>query len=168
MPFVSSGLFRVNANHHTLDVWLIHRCKACGRTWNLEVHERTHPRALPPALLHGYQTNDPALALACAHDMRLLRSAGVTADYAGVPIAVDGPRIALSAGRPQVAIEVRADHALPIRMQRILRETLSLSAKAFRQGVSSGLIVCPAADVLRARYAPGLCVLLTGDIVEAP
>lgn len=37
MSFLNSGQFRVNANGHCLDVWLIYKCESCEATWNMEI-----------------------------------------------------------------------------------------------------------------------------------
>mgnify|MGYP001041365889 FL=1 len=35
--YESTGSFRVNANGKRIDVWLIFRCKSCGRTYSLAI-----------------------------------------------------------------------------------------------------------------------------------
>lgn len=157
-PFVSSGLFRVNANHHLLDIWLIYRCADCGRTWNLTVHERVRPHALDPARLHGFQVNDAAMAEACAHDRALLARAGAVADYAAVPLVIHGPDVDITPDMEADTVALDCAHAIDVRVQRILREKLGLSANALRQHADAGLIRCDGADVRRARFVPGMRV----------
>ena len=56
-----SGKFRVNANGMLLDVWLLLRCAACGRTSKVPVCERVDVQSLGPARLRAYESNDPAM-----------------------------------------------------------------------------------------------------------
>jgi hypothetical protein len=74
--FTSSGLFRVNAQQKTLDVWLIFKCAQCKATWNLTIFSSVSPRTLPPALLDGFHRNDEKLAMRYATDMALIRKNG--------------------------------------------------------------------------------------------
>lgn len=158
--FRSSGQFRVNANHHLLDVWLIHRCEMCGRTWNMEVAERVRPRDLPPVLLDGYQQNDPALALHCAHDSALLRKNRVKAVYNGVPFAVEGPVPAMDALDGPAVVRIDCEHAPDLRLAQVLRSKLGISSTAFRALAEAGRVRCPAAEARRARFVPGMEVIL--------
>lgn len=74
--FVSSNLFRMNAQKRNLDVWLIYKCERCGCTWNMTVHTRIKPQDLPPEHLRGYEGNDPGLARQWAMNIPLLRQNG--------------------------------------------------------------------------------------------
>lgn len=159
-PFVSSGLFRVNANHHVLDIWLIHRCSVCSRSWNMEIYERVRPFDLSPEALHGFQINDAALAWQCAHDPALLLKNRVVADYTNVPILVDGPKVDLNALDAPLVITLVSDIALPIRLSCILREKLLLSSSALKRLAENGGIEYPGADVRKARFVPGMRIIL--------
>jgi hypothetical protein len=75
--YASSGLFRVNAQRKSLDVWLIYKCKKCNTTWNLTVLSRVTTGSVPPDLLHGFHENDSALAKRYATDMAVLKRNGV-------------------------------------------------------------------------------------------
>ena len=59
--FLPSDQIRVNAQKKLLDVWLIHRCRDCGRTWNMEVFERVSPKQLDRNLYNRLLGNDAAL-----------------------------------------------------------------------------------------------------------
>lgn len=74
--FVSSGLFRVNANKRKLDVWLVYRCTRCGASWNLPIYERVSAGKLPPREREGFAQNDAALARQYAMDTALLARHG--------------------------------------------------------------------------------------------
>lgn len=74
--FVSSGLFRVNANKRKLDVWLVYRCARCGASWNLPIYERVSVGRLSPEEREGFAQNDAALARQYAMDAALLARHG--------------------------------------------------------------------------------------------
>lgn len=159
-PFVSSGLFRVNANHHILDIWLVHRCTTCDRTWNMEIHERIHPRKLKPALLTGYQVNDPALAMQCAHNRSLHLRAGVEAEYANVPFAIEGPEVDLETLDAPLDIILQCEQSLNVRVQRLLREKLALSGTGVKRLIADGTITCQETNLLKAKLMPGLRITI--------
>lgn len=43
--YICSGLFRVNAQHKYLDIWLIYKCSNCDSTWNSTIYSRVNPKA---------------------------------------------------------------------------------------------------------------------------
>lgn len=157
--FHSSGLFRVNANHHRLDVWLIYRCEACEASWKLTLHERVLPRALNPDLYAGYLQNDDALARQCAFDSALLARAGATPDWAGLAFSVEGPAIDPARLTEAVTVQITCDVPAPLRLEKLLREKLGLSASALKRLVETGRIDC-GGDPRRLRFHPGITVRL--------
>ena len=74
--FASSGLFRVNAQRKSLDVWLIYNCIKCKTTWNLTVKSRVAPGAIPAELLRGFHENNTDLAMIYATDKALIKRNG--------------------------------------------------------------------------------------------
>jgi hypothetical protein len=44
--YVSSGLFRVNAQQKSLDIWLVYRCTTCKSTWNMTIYSRINPKSI--------------------------------------------------------------------------------------------------------------------------
>lgn len=158
--FGSSGLFRVNANHHVLDVWLIYRCKVCEATWKMAVEERVRPRALEPALLYGYQRNDGALAERVAHDRALHAKSRAVARYDAVPLAVEGPAVPLEALEEPVRVVIACAHALDVRISRIFMEKTGLSGTAYRKLVEAGRIQAPGLDLKKARFVSGMEVMI--------
>lgn len=159
-PFVSSGLFRVNANHHQLDVWLVYRCAHCERTWNMTIHTRVSPRALDAALYDGYLQNDAELAFRCAHDRQLLRANNATPVYDDVPMTVEGECPALDSLSETHHIALLCAVEPELRVERILRMKLGLSRSALKKLADSGRIVCEGLDVMKAKYRAGLVLTL--------
>lgn len=131
--FVSSGRFRVNANKKKLDVWLVYRCDVCGASWNLPVHERVNPSSLPKATLEGYLKNNPALARQYTMDAALLVRHGC--EVRPPEIVVTGKDV--PEGRP-VQLVLQSAVPLPLRLDKLLRQKLGLSAKALEALLESG------------------------------
>ena len=104
----STERFRVNAQKRRLDVWLIYRCPGCGRRTNVDVHARTSPRALGPAL-DAYLRNDPEAARRVAFTVAAARR---PADPE-VPFVVERP--AWSEGRDlRVRLELTEPFSVPL------------------------------------------------------
>lgn len=72
-PFQCSGKVRLNANGRRLDAWLIYRCTACDRTWNLPLLDRVPVSEVPPGDLLAMQTSDPVWVETRAFDLVALR-----------------------------------------------------------------------------------------------
>jgi hypothetical protein len=68
-----AGKFRVNANGKLLDVWLLLRCEACGRTSKAPVHERIQVHSLERARRLAHEANDPAVVRELAMSTSLAR-----------------------------------------------------------------------------------------------
>lgn len=135
--FASSGLFRVNAQQKALDVWLIFKCPQCDTTWNCTILSRVNPASLPKDLLHGFHTNDPALAMRYATDAALLKRNGAVP---GVPeLTVLGPDVA---GETPVCIELDAPWPAAYKAAAAIRQKLGLSRSRFDQLCESGRLAC--------------------------
>ena len=74
--FASSGMFRVNAQKKSLDVWLIYKCRKCNTKWNLTVMSRVAPGAISLEMLNGFHENDEKLAMQYATDTTLIKKNG--------------------------------------------------------------------------------------------
>jgi len=78
--FASSDKFRLNAQQHKVDVWLIYKCVACDSTWNCTIIARRTAKEIGAVLYPRFQRNDKELAWACAFDFGLLARQGVQVD----------------------------------------------------------------------------------------
>ena len=135
--FASSGLFRVNAQQKTLDVWLIFKCPDCDTTWNCTILSRVNPRALPPDLLEGFHANDAELAIRYASDAALLKRNG---SEPGTPeIEVLGEKIDFT---EPVLIELTAEWPAEQKAAAAVREKLGISRSQFARLCDSGRIRC--------------------------
>lgn len=81
--FEPTGRFRVNANRRNLDVWLLLRCLACRRVLKATVAERAPVRSIAPAVLDGYQRNDPGLVAEVLADPSFRRRNRLALDFDG-------------------------------------------------------------------------------------
>ncbi|ANT48910.1 DUF1062 domain-containing protein [Mesorhizobium amorphae] len=159
-PYQCSGKFRVNANGKRIDAWLIYRCIDCDNSWNFGILERCNRRDIEPAVLQGFESNDPALAHRHAFDIVALRSrTGHVEEFAEV--AVDKRRLGDAPETPS-ALELRLALETPtsLRLDRLLAGELGISrsrlqaleerrslsvdpggAKALRKPVRTGTVV---------------------------
>lgn len=156
--FVSTGLFRVNAQKKRLDVWLIYRCATCGSVWNSAVISRGNARSVDREKLQRFQNNDAELACACALDASILKRNG--ARRGKVDFTVEG------AGLDGVAacqIDIECAQPLGLRLAAVLRRKLSLSRGELAHLVEEDIIgITDGSDVLSAKLQPRQVVVVRG------
>jgi len=131
--FVSSGLFRVNAQQKNLDVWLIYKCSICAATWNLTVLSRVNPRSIAPETLQGFHSNDADLAMRYASDISLIKQSG--GEPMSPVIAIEGPTVDLT---EPVRIHLGVEYPTEVKVLTILRDQLGLSRSALEGMYESG------------------------------
>ncbi len=159
--FNSSGLFRVNAQKKSLDIWLIYKCAHCQSTWNMTVHSRISPQALSTDTLERYYANDATLARQCASDLNLLRKNG--AEYVPPSYRIVGDAL------PQTPVQLHltSSHPCAARVSALLRDRLGLSHRQYEQLIDNGqLRAADGCDLKKARLNHGIRLVVTlGDIV---
>ena len=133
--YICSGLFRVNAQKKTLDIWLIYKCSNCDTTWNSTVYSRISSQSFSPEQLAKFQTNDSNLVEQYAMDIERLHRNGVEVGLpnyiiAGAAIGIDNP----------TELHIISKYSCQLKVATLLREKLSLSQKAFDQMLASGQI----------------------------
>lgn len=135
--FASSGLFRMNAQKQTLDMWLIYKCEICGYTWNMTVHSRVKSRSFPPEQLDRFACNDPALAARYAADTALLRRNG--AEVLPPEVLVTGGEVP-----PEQPCEIHltSDFPLEARIGRLLCSKLQISHSRLARLLADGRLRC--------------------------
>lgn len=154
--FVSSGLFRVNAQHKYLDIWLVYRCARCKTTWNLTILSRVNPKSVGGELLERFMNNDGALAERYATDTDLLARNG--AETEPPAYAVRGEDIRLSG---QTRIVILSPYPSKLRVGKLVREKLNLPRKTFNALVSDGVIRMEnGADIEKAKLQREAVVLI--------
>lgn len=156
MAFRSSGLFRVNAQQKTLDVWLIYRCASCGCTWNMTVLSRVNRKSLDGQMLEGFMTNDGDLARQYAMDMELIKRNGVRAE--AVSFAVTGEELDFERHNRLI---LRCPYLAGIKVTNVLRQKLGLSASQAAELVESGAIALEGGgDIHRAKLGKEVILIL--------
>lgn len=150
--FISSNLFRVNAQKRSLDVWLIYRCRQCDTTWNAEVLSRVNPQSIQPELLDGFHGNDRSLADRYAADPGFLNRNGAEPglpeyEITGEPFSPE----------EETELEIRCEVDLPVKISGLLRRKLSLSGSSYASLVQNGNITCPEGrDLMKGKIKTGI------------
>ncbi|OLT24882.1 hypothetical protein BJF83_23700 [Nocardiopsis sp. CNR-923] len=129
------GRFRVNANGHLLDVWLLVRCVSCDRTSKLTVHERMPVRSFEPSVLDGYHANDPELVASRLLDPLLARRNRFTLDWTGA-WRLDTLSAPSEEAWP-VRVEVVFEDPVPVRPERLIARGLGLSRSEAARRIKS-------------------------------
>lgn len=133
--FASSDLFRVNAQQKSLDIWLIYRCIHCKTTWNLTLYSRINTKSLAPELLAKFMGNDQELAQQYAMDTELLARNGAETEAPLYQILGEPADLT-----QELRLVITSRYPSKLKLAKILREKLCLSAKAFDQMISEGRI----------------------------
>lgn len=158
--YVSSGLFRVNANSKSLDIWLIYRCHDCKTTWNSTVFERVNPKALNEKTLKGFHDNNSDLALSYGLNEELLRRNG--AEVLPPDYEVTGEDVDLT---EDTRIIISADYPLNIRVTKILRKKLGVSGREFKMLLESGRLESESAGNISKLKLLDKCTILVHKMV---
>lgn len=158
--FISSDMFRVNANQKKLDVWLIYRCSKCKSTWNSTILTRVNPKRLSPDLLKGFHNNSPELAFSYSMDFETLKCNG--AEMAEPKYEVTGKNLTSA---EEIKIEIHCKYPTKIKLSKILREKLSLSRKEFDRLADKGKIIMEnGSDIQKARLEYKSVIILNSKI----
>lgn len=155
---VSSGLFRVNAQQKSLDIWLIYRCASCKATWNLTIYSRINPKRIGQTLLNQFMNNDSELAQRYAMDTELLKRSGAEIDAPSYSII--GEMIDFT---KDVKLKIVSKYSEKVKVSKILREKLSLTKTGFDEMVSNGVIRLEnGADIHKCKLQHDIAVLISG------
>jgi hypothetical protein len=139
------GKFRVNANGKLLDVWLLLRCAACGRTSKVPVHERVHVQSLERARALAYQSNDPAMVRELTMSASLAAKNRYRLDWTGTwELQTDTPFYPPDDPAP-LTVLISFELPAPVRVERLLTLGLGLSRAQVRHMAADGRIRLPLA-----------------------
>jgi len=140
-----SGKFGVNANGKLLDVWLLLRCAACGRTSKVPVHQRVHLRSLERARRLAYETNDPAMVRELTMSASLAAKHGYRLDWTGAwELQTSRPSYSPDDPAP-LTVLIGFGLPAPVRVERLLTLGLGLSRAEVRRMAADGRIGLPLA-----------------------
>ena len=153
--YLSTGMFRVNAQKKRLDVWLIYRCATCGAVWNSAVISRGRPGSIDGAQLERFQRNDAAEALRCALDAGLLKANGARRGKVAFMVEGDQP------GGEDCRVDIDGGGLAGMRLAEVLRAKLSISRSGLEHLVESGDVsAVDGADVLAAKLRPQQTIIV--------
>lgn len=156
--FASSGLFRVNAQRKSLDIWLIYNCRSCGTSWNAAIFSRISPQALDHHTLEQYMVNDPALAASWATNLPFLRALGC--EVSPPEYEITGEAFSPT---ESVELQIHAPIPLPIRVSALLRDKLNLSRRDFETLLDMGrLTALEGQDLRKRKLNGGICLRFNG------
>lgn len=133
--YICSGLFRVNAQHKYLDIWLIYKCSNCDSTWNSTIYSHVNPKSLNPEILEQFHTNDYNLVKQYAMNMELLHRNGAEV---GIPeYKIVGQEININ---DLTQVHIISKYPCQLKVSTLLREKLGLSRKVFDEMLDCGII----------------------------
>ena len=142
--FESSGLFRINAQHKLLDIWLIYNCQACDTTWNLTVLSRVNANTIEQETLEKYTNNDLELAMTYATDTALIKRNGAECSIAEVEV------VGMEYDWKDAAeIHLISKWSLENKTASLIRQKLNLSGNTFDKMCEEGKITCLSGQNLR-------------------
>jgi hypothetical protein len=158
-----TGKFRVNANGKLLDVWMLIRCKGCGRTSKIPIHERVYVQSLQRERLLMFEHNDPAMVRDLAMDEALAGQAAYRLDWSGTwELETCLPLGELERADPApLTVIIRFELPVPIRVGKLLTTGFGLSRSAVKGMVDSGRIRLPMPIDAKAREGFTLFVTTT-------
>ena len=133
--YESSGLFRINAQKKSLDIWMVYRCGQCDNTWNAQIYTRISPGRLNPEILEQFHQNKPELAENYAMNTEWLKK--LQAEYVLPEYTVTG---CLPKDLNEVEIQILNQYAIPYKVSAVLRKKLGLSHKALQTLIDEGQI----------------------------
>jgi hypothetical protein len=137
--FRASGKFRVNANHKSVDAWLLVLCTTCGDTVKLTVLERVKVRSIRPELLDRLHDNDLGLAAELLQDPAVRRRNRIALDWDGA-WRLDTGRSDHPDGEA-VDVSVRFAARIPVRPVRLIAEGCGLSRGEVERLITEGNLV---------------------------
>lgn len=139
-PFRCGGKVRLNANGRKLDAWLIYKCAACDRTWNLPLLDRVPVAQVSATDLAAMQSSDPAWITPRAFDLTALRRHGAQVllpTELAVTKALIGPGVEDCSA---IELEITAPWPTGQRFDRFLAAELCLSRSALQAWQRSGAL----------------------------
>lgn len=139
--FFPTDMFRVNANGRRLDVFLIYKCEACQKTWNMEVVSRVRPEEIAPDTYRRYLQNDPEEAACCASDPLLWQKNRMRLCEARLEDGLAGESIDLRGLTEPARIEIEGGKPTRARLDRLLCGKLGISREAYRRMARAGALV---------------------------
>ena len=139
--FYSSDLFRVNANHNSIDIWLVYKCSHCNSTWNATIITRKNVKEIERALYEKFLNNDKETAWKYAFDVEIMNKNKTKFLYDSIDYSIIGEDfdIAAASSNP-VSVLIKSQYRFNLRLDRLLREKLEISRNSLYDLVEAGHI----------------------------
>ena len=141
--FLSSKLFRVNANQKNLDVWLIYNCSNCKTTWKQELFSRVKHNYFSNEILDKFSGNDSDLAHYYTMDCNHLAKAGF--EILPPSYNLTGKHIDIytdNGFQNNFEIHLISDYQFDIKVISILKDKLGISNSRLDYLIKNNKIFC--------------------------
>ena len=127
--YINTKKFRINANGHILDIWLIYQCVECKHTLNLAICERKKVSSITKEEYQCFLDNDEQLAEMYGKNMQLFQTnrAVIDFDRLNYGLVKLHETIENSGFGEQIIITVKNPNQMKIRSEKQIAMVLGLS-----------------------------------------
>lgn len=163
--FINSNNFRVNANGHRVDVWLIYQCNKCNHTYNLTIYERLSSNNLSSDQISSFMENDKELAMKYGTDKSFFVRNRAEIDWKNINyliINTETQKLATdeyTVFKSGDLIQISNPCWLKIRIDKIISDTLHITRNKIKQLQETGTI-----EVIRNHSDSNIDIAILGDI----
>ena len=127
------------------------------------MHSRVKPEKLDKAAYQAYLGNDARMAFQCAFDKSILNRNGAAPHYDGVDYDICGEAVDLDAASAGAEVTLASDFDLDVKVSKIVRAKLDLSASGFARLVEEHRIELENGDdPNKAKLKSGMKVIFRG------
>jgi hypothetical protein len=140
--FYCSELFRINAQQHYLDIWLIYKCSHCESTWNMTILSRVSPKGIKKDLYENFLKNDKDTAWEYAFNLNVLQQNKAVVDYNSVEYLIDGENSLedIDLADKIVTIVIQSKFFFDLRLDKVLKDKLVISRERLYQLCENNII----------------------------
>lgn len=143
--YYSTNKFRVNANKHKIDIWLIYKCENCDSTKNLTLVERTNPENIDPILYDKFLQNNEELALKYGTDRRVFFQNNLSI-IQSTKYRIEGDEIKSDIFPAGTIINVKNPYGLKIQPHKLIASVIGVSNTKLAKRLDNGDITCETTD----------------------
>ena len=140
--FKNTKKFRINANGHKLDIWLIYQCEGCKHTLNLAIYERQQVSSISKEEYKRFLENDEQLAEMYGKSMLLFRKNKTDIDFdrLNYDFVKLNENIENSEFGEQILVTIYNPYELKIRPEKQIAMVLGLSRSQVKTLLGKGEI----------------------------
>jgi hypothetical protein len=164
--FISSGNFRVNANHKMIDVWLIYQCKKCNTTWNMEILSRTSAKSIDETIYKMFLENNKDLAEKYSFDLNTLSRNKAVVDFSSVSYQIQEDMTNLISEKEGLEVTIQCKYQIDVRLDKIISEKLNISREEVKKMCKNGLITSGSSDNIgKLKVRDGITFKILGNAI---